>query len=251
MRTAYLRDTKGHLHGRPANAKESKYLLTGFSQCGVCNGSLYVRSRSHGRRRKFFYACTAYALRGTRACTNNVHIPLDDADRTVLVLLGQQVLDGQGLGTLLLQQGADMVAHAAQAAHRHHALQDLARQQDRITEGIKLGGSIPALVAELKIPPGETDGDRGGSRGPPRPLLTRRDQEGRAGGPGAVAGLGIGDSRGPTTGAADAPEGVDGADSLHPERGWMGRVLRDVFPRKVAGRDRDPEGAHPLRNGRT
>lgn len=47
-----------------------------------------------------------------------------------------------------------MVAHASQAAHRHHALQDalqdLARQQDRITEGIKLGGSIPALVAELK-----------------------------------------------------------------------------------------------------
>jgi len=62
-RRQYLRGTKGQLWGRPARGVESKYLLPGLARCGSCNGSIYVKSRSHGKRRAYFYGCTSFHLR--------------------------------------------------------------------------------------------------------------------------------------------------------------------------------------------
>ena len=45
----------GKLWGRPPSGVESKFLLTGFAVCGICGGSLCVRSRSDGRFRAYFY----------------------------------------------------------------------------------------------------------------------------------------------------------------------------------------------------
>ncbi len=36
---------------------ESKYLLSGFARCAVCGVSFYPLSRSHGKRRAYFYGC--------------------------------------------------------------------------------------------------------------------------------------------------------------------------------------------------
>ena len=49
-RQTYFRGTHGHLWGRPADGHESKYLLTGLSRCGLCGGTLIVRSRGACRR---------------------------------------------------------------------------------------------------------------------------------------------------------------------------------------------------------
>ena len=65
LRQLYLRATNGQLHGRPTNGHESPYLLTGFTACQACKGSLYVRSRSHGKRRAYHYACTVHYQRET------------------------------------------------------------------------------------------------------------------------------------------------------------------------------------------
>ena len=51
-RAAYLGATKGQPYGRPPSTRESRYLLTGLATCGMCGGTLYVRSRSHGRGRR-------------------------------------------------------------------------------------------------------------------------------------------------------------------------------------------------------
>jgi hypothetical protein len=42
---------------------DSGYLLTGHVRCMTCGGSIGVVSRSHGRRRAYFYGC----IRGSRA----------------------------------------------------------------------------------------------------------------------------------------------------------------------------------------
>lgn len=55
QRSAYLRGTNGQLWGRPARGVESKYLLSGLARCGSCGGSMYVKSRSHGKKRAFFW----------------------------------------------------------------------------------------------------------------------------------------------------------------------------------------------------
>ena len=75
-RSNYLRATGGHLLERPVNGIESKYLLTDLAGCTVCNSSLTVRSRAHGRHRVFFYACTCHVWRGQRACSNGLHLPM-------------------------------------------------------------------------------------------------------------------------------------------------------------------------------
>ncbi len=67
-RQTYLRGTHGQLWGRPVDGHESKYLLTGLSRCGVCGGTLIVRSRDHGHRRAYFYACSSFHHRGKTVC---------------------------------------------------------------------------------------------------------------------------------------------------------------------------------------
>jgi hypothetical protein len=48
-RAVYMARTNGQAWGRPLNATESKYLLTGLLQCKHCGGGLHV-SRQSGRR---------------------------------------------------------------------------------------------------------------------------------------------------------------------------------------------------------
>jgi site-specific DNA recombinase len=76
-KAVYLRGTKGQLYGRPAAGVESKYLLSGLARCATCNGSMYVKSRSHGRKRAYFYGCTSFHLRGSAVCTNSVEVPME------------------------------------------------------------------------------------------------------------------------------------------------------------------------------
>jgi site-specific DNA recombinase len=91
-RQTYLRGTRGKLWGRPPNGIESKYLLSGLAQCSECGGSLYVRSRSHGKHRALFYGCTSYHLRGEDVCTNYMELALSEVDRAVLPTIEADLL---------------------------------------------------------------------------------------------------------------------------------------------------------------
>ncbi len=90
-REKYLRATNGKLWGRPRDI-DSQYLLPGFGRCGWCGGGLYVRSRSHGQKRGFFYGCLAYHKRGRTICANHVEAPLGLLDQAVLDAIGGRVL---------------------------------------------------------------------------------------------------------------------------------------------------------------
>lgn len=92
VRETYLRGSQGRLHGRPAFGGEAKYLLTGFARCGVCGGSIYAKSRSHGRQRAYFYGCTTHHLRGRTVCSNNVEVPMADVDDQLLAAIEGDVL---------------------------------------------------------------------------------------------------------------------------------------------------------------
>ena len=51
-----------------------------------------MTSRSHGRERAFFYACTAYHKRGTAVCGNSLTMRIERIDQAVLRTLGGDVL---------------------------------------------------------------------------------------------------------------------------------------------------------------
>ena len=97
-RAVYLRGTRGELWGRPASTLDSKYLLTGLVKCGLCGGSLYVKSSSRKGLRAFAYGCMTYHLRGRTACTNSMLIPMEAANEAVLKVFEQDVLHPQEIG---------------------------------------------------------------------------------------------------------------------------------------------------------
>ena len=82
--------------GRPCDGRAAKYLLTGLAKCGLCGGSLEVRSRSHGtgrkRTRKYFYACSSYYRRGKAVCQSKLEIPLEVTDAEVIAAVQAEVL---------------------------------------------------------------------------------------------------------------------------------------------------------------
>jgi site-specific DNA recombinase len=80
-RSAYLQWTGGKLWGRPEHGHESRYLLTGFSMCGVCGGGFSVRTRAGGG---LDYRCAFHATRGATICSNGVALPVRLANAEIL-----------------------------------------------------------------------------------------------------------------------------------------------------------------------
>src|SRR3990172_2588057 len=78
----YLRNSAGKLWGKPASGIESAYLLSGMALC-PCGSGLTVRSRSHGRKRAYFYQCRAALEKGS-VCDNTMALPLAVTDGAVL-----------------------------------------------------------------------------------------------------------------------------------------------------------------------
>jgi hypothetical protein len=64
--------------------------VTGLARCGLCGGTLTVRSRQHGSKRAHFYACWSFPHRGKGVCANSLEMRLKDADEAVLRALERE-----------------------------------------------------------------------------------------------------------------------------------------------------------------
>jgi len=153
-RQAYLRGTQGQVWGRPPNGVESKYLLTGMATCGGCGATLHVRSRSHGRRRAFFYGCTAHHHRGSSVCRNNVELPMVETDEALLMTFEAQLLHPEVVQQAIREAVAQLAAAAATPPARAEAVREelssVTAKLARLTQAVVLGGDLPTLVAEMK-----------------------------------------------------------------------------------------------------
>ena len=153
-RAVYLRGTRGELWGRPASTLDSKYLLTGLVKCGLCGGSLYVKSSSRKGLRAFAYGCMTYHLRGRTACTNSMLIPMEAANEAVLKVFEQDVLHPQVTDTVV-RKALDKF-RASQKEKKRNLQQYYERivqvdtEISRLVAAISAGGDIPALVEALK-----------------------------------------------------------------------------------------------------
>jgi site-specific DNA recombinase len=153
-RQSYLRATNGRLWGRPGNGIESKYLLTGLAECGVCGGGLIVHSRATGFRRKHSYLCSYYHLRGSTVCPTGVLLPMDETNRAVLETFEQEVLNPKVVevslrhGLELLKPTEDSMVPRREALQAELALLD--QELARFTAAVAQGGDLPTLVAEIK-----------------------------------------------------------------------------------------------------
>ncbi len=153
-REAYLRNTNGKLWGHPLNGIAAKYLLTGLARCGFCGGSLEVRSRSHGRRRVFFYACSSYYRRGRTVCPNRLEVPLVETEAAVIAALEQELLTPdfaerivRKVLTRAVPTGPALDEARAKFQTEHAAV---VREIDHLTETLATVGVSRAVTDKLK-----------------------------------------------------------------------------------------------------
>jgi DNA invertase Pin-like site-specific DNA recombinase len=157
-RQTYLRANGGHLHGRPCDGRAAKYLLTGLAKCGLCGGSLEVRSRSHGtgreRTRKYFYACSSYYRRGKAVCPNKLEVPLDATDAEVIAAVQAEVLSPAFVENVVRRLLTRATAHGPGREARRTALHaeraTLERELARLVETAASVGPSPAVKVGIK-----------------------------------------------------------------------------------------------------
>jgi site-specific DNA recombinase len=149
-RVQYERDTHGQR--RPHRDRDSKYLLPGFGRCALCRGGLQVRSRSHGRKRAFFYACTSDYNRGPEVCPHVEQWPMEALDREVLAAIAGHVLRPSVVDEVIAaaRQMHEASSHPDDWDRVRRELQKVEREQARLTEAIAAGADVPALVDRLR-----------------------------------------------------------------------------------------------------
>jgi hypothetical protein len=130
----------------PVNGIDSRYLLTGFMECGACGGGMFA----HNARN---YVCRAYHTRGRVACKNGRFIHMGDADAAVLGAVERDVLRVEVLETAL-SKAWDALQAPADAGDRTATLRAELAQLDgevaRLAGAIATGGALPALLAALQ-----------------------------------------------------------------------------------------------------
>jgi site-specific DNA recombinase len=149
---AFTRAPNGTLIGRPVGTRHSRYLLSGISQCGVCEGTIFAYSQRHRQgMRASWYRCYLAATRGPAICTNGLWVPMAPVDRLVLDAVGQQVLDPTALDGYLdamvhLWKAKDALIAAQQAALKTELRQvevEIAALEQQLVRGAPW-----ALIAE-------------------------------------------------------------------------------------------------------
>ena len=149
-RAQYERDTHGQR--RPHRDRDSKYLLPGFGRCALCRGGLHVRTRAHGRRRAFFYACTSHYNRGPEVCQHVEQWPMEEIDRAVLAAIAGDVLNPE-VSEEIVRTARTLFGASAQTDDRDRVARELEaveREQARLTEAVAAGADVPVIVERLR-----------------------------------------------------------------------------------------------------
>jgi len=153
VRQLYLRATNGQLHGRPTNGHESPYLFTSFTPCKECSGSLFIRNRSHGKRRAFHYACTTHYQRGPEKCSEPMLLPMEMLDRAILGTIEQDVLQPPIIAKAMEKALQQLRTHDDEPDARREVLRkDLVHVEAklaRLATAIATGGSLSTLLSAV------------------------------------------------------------------------------------------------------
>jgi site-specific DNA recombinase len=149
-RASYLRATNGQLWGRPANGIESRYLLTGLAQCGLCGGSLIVHSRASGGRRANAYLCSYHHLHGSTVCPGGLVLPMDLTNEAVLKTIEQEILHPEVVQRALRRVFGELSAPTDTVVPHRVALQAeltiLEQELARLAAAVAQGGELKPLL---------------------------------------------------------------------------------------------------------
>jgi site-specific DNA recombinase len=150
-RAIYLRQPNGRLESKPSNGLDSKYLLAGLLECGVCRRAMSVR-HWHGR---LVYQCRGY-VEGYRnnktPCRNSLPVSMRLADQVILTAIEQQVLTPEVVSASL-RRAITRLSKSVKHTERTTLVQNL-RQVElelaRLTQAVANGGQVQTLVQAIR-----------------------------------------------------------------------------------------------------
>jgi hypothetical protein len=142
----------GFKHGspRPAGVYDSKYLLTGMVECGVCGGTIVQTWNGL----KPAYRCWYNHSRGRAVCANAVVVDMHLADETVLRAITRDVLDPEVVGEALELALRELEQPAADAARGDTLKAELTRLESelsRYAEAIADAGPLATILQAVKV----------------------------------------------------------------------------------------------------
>ncbi len=136
---------------RPPGAFDSKYLLTGLVQCGVCGGTIVQTWNGN----KPAYRCWYNHSRGRAVCSNTLVVDMHLADDAVLRAVTRDVLDPEVVGEALELALRDLEQPDTAVTERLGVLKDeLARLDGELTryaEAIADAGPLDAILQAVKV----------------------------------------------------------------------------------------------------
>lgn len=143
------------MHGRPTNGHESPYLLTGFTACKTCTGSLCIQTERRKATRLSYYACTTHLRRGAEACAEAMHAPMEALDRAVLTAIEHEVLHpaviAQAIHKALQQIRLREDEHPdVRRGVIQKDLEKIGGALDRLAQAVAEGGTLPTLLALIQ-----------------------------------------------------------------------------------------------------
>ncbi len=136
---------------RPAGAFDSKYLLTGMVECGICGGTIVQTWNG----RKPAYRCWYNHSRGGAVCANALVVDMHLADDTVLNAITRDVLDPEVVTEALDLALRDLEQPAPAGAARIETLTaELVRldsELSRYAEAIADAGPLETILRAVKV----------------------------------------------------------------------------------------------------
>ena len=144
------REAQYAIAGRSHRA--SSYLLSGFARCAQCGGGFASHSRSHGKQRVLFDACTSHWKRGPVVCCNGLVGRMDAIDAEVLATLETDILRPS-----VVERAIRLALDALRPERLQEAHDTLARDAERaraecerLADAIQRGGPIDVLIDRLR-----------------------------------------------------------------------------------------------------
>ena len=152
-RRTYLRGTDGKLWGRPPTGTAAKHLLVGMAICAKCGAGLEIRSRSHGKKRAKFYACSARWRKGEAVCGNEMHMPMRTADQAVIDAVLNDILTPQRL-VEVTRKAVKMAREKVESDSGDRGriegeLRDAEKSLGRLCAVIEAGGEAEVFVGRI------------------------------------------------------------------------------------------------------
>jgi len=151
--------TGGKLLGRPSFT-DSEHLLTGFTTCAVCGGSIVTEGRRHGSPGKRhvvrFYGCTTNRRSGPAACANRTVLRQEIFETAVLDDIARKLNDrvesAIDLALARLRAGRDEHTERRGQLERELAQVDqrIQRGLDAILDGVGIAEEIHARLRAEK-----------------------------------------------------------------------------------------------------